>query len=242
MLASAGNDRTVRLWETVTGEPRERFTGHSDQVLSLACAGDGRRLVSGGLDATALVWGLYPPPADGTTGRPALTGPTLEALWADLAAADAGPAYRAVSALVAGPERALPFLREHLHPASVEEGRKIARLIDDLDSDDFAAREQATEELGRLGETAALALRAALARRTSPELRRRGLRLLERLDGKPTPERLRQTRALEVLEQVGNTEARQILKGLADGAANAWLTEEAKAVLDRLSRRIPPAP
>jgi len=44
-------------------------------------------------------------------------------------------------------------------------------------------------------------------------------------------------RALEVLEQVGTPEARQVLTTLATGAPHARLTREAKAALDRLSKR-----
>jgi hypothetical protein len=46
----------------------------------------------------------------------------------------------------------------------------------------------------------------------------------------------RQSRALEVLEHIGNPESRRVLLALAQGAPHARLTKEAKAALDRLER------
>ena len=51
------------------------------------------------------------------------------------------------------------------------------------------------------------------------------------------PERLRMLRALEALERIGTPEARQLLHQLGQGAPEAWLTREAKAGLQRLTRR-----
>jgi hypothetical protein len=43
-------------------------------------------------------------------------------------------------------------------------------------------------------------------------------------------------------EQIGTSEAQQILRKLADGAAEAWQTREAKVSLQRLARRPGGAP
>ena len=53
------------------------------------------------------------------------------------------------------------------------------------------------------------------------------------------PERLREWRALEVLEQIGTPEARAVLKALAEGAPAARLTQGAKVALERLAKRLP---
>jgi hypothetical protein len=52
-----------------------------------------------------------------------------------------------------------------------------------------------------------------------------------------TPDALRQLRAIQVLEQIGSPEARQILVALAQGAPAAPATRDAAAALARLDRR-----
>jgi WD40 repeat protein len=56
LLASAGEDRVIRLWDVQTGELRGTLTGHTDRIPALAWHPDGRRLVSAGWDTTARVW------------------------------------------------------------------------------------------------------------------------------------------------------------------------------------------
>jgi WD40 repeat protein len=65
-LASAGDDKVIRLWDTATGESRGTWFGHGKPgVASLAFTPDGSRLISGGQDATVQWWNV----ADGTTER-----------------------------------------------------------------------------------------------------------------------------------------------------------------------------
>jgi hypothetical protein len=60
-------------------------------------------------------------------------------------------------------------------------------------------------------------------------------RLLENLQPK-SPERLREYRALELLEHWHTPEARQLLTELAQGVPEAHFTQEAEASLKRLAR------
>jgi hypothetical protein len=133
------------------------------------------------------------------------------------------------------------FLGERLKGVPAPDERRIARLIADLD-DSFARREKAYRELVSLGARGAPALRRALQGQASVEVRRRVERLLERLGSSteaPPPELVR-LRVVEALEANGTTEARKLLAELAAGPAASPLTREAKASLERLSRR-PPA-
>ncbi len=59
----------------------------------------------------------------------------------------------------------------------------------------------------------------------------------EPLDELPDSERLRQGRVLEVVEWIGDDQAKSLLKHFAEGAPNAWLTKEAKTSLERLAMR-----
>ncbi|MFE9678686.1 TIR domain-containing protein [Streptomyces sp. NPDC006259] len=81
LLATAGDDRTVRLWDARTGEPAAVLTGHTGRVLAVAFHPDGSLLASGGEDGTVRLWDL---PEDGPAAlRATLVG--LPGGWAALA-------------------------------------------------------------------------------------------------------------------------------------------------------------
>jgi WD40 repeat protein len=228
-------DWLVHVWDLAGGREVGSLSGHLGDVKALAFSPDGRSLASGSADGTTLVWDMTAP---ALRRWPRWAGNTLtdpEALWAGLADADGARAYRAVWQLVATPRQAVPFLRERLRPVRAPDPRRVARLVADLDSDQFDVREKATEELAGLGELAVPALRHALKGTPTPEARRRIERLLEQLgEGATSPARLRALRASAVLERIGTPEARRLLTELAQGAEEARLTREAKASLQRL--------
>ncbi|WP_263354546.1 WD40 domain-containing protein [Acidicapsa acidisoli] len=61
-LASASNDKTLKLWDVANGREVRTLSGHSDSVTSVVFSPDGRLLASGSADMTVKVW-------DVTTGR-----------------------------------------------------------------------------------------------------------------------------------------------------------------------------
>ncbi len=228
LATSSYNDPSIRLWEVASGQERLSLAGGVGGSPYLAFTPDGRTLISGGMDTTALVWDLAPP-------EPAMKD--LDHLWSDLADGDASRAYRAVWALTAAPG-AVDFLKAHLKPASGAEAKEIHRLIADLDSDDFEARERASKDLAGTGQAARDGLLDALAGKPSPEAERRIRELLRAMRLHPWPpsdEELREPRAVEVLERGGTAEGRQVLETLAAGGESP-LTREAKAALARIGR------
>jgi hypothetical protein len=68
-------------------------------------------------------------------------------------------------------------------------------------------------------------------------LRQRIERLLEKLFV-PTPGQMRDLRAVELLELVNGSDARQVLVALAGGLRSARLAQAAKGALDRLTKRM----
>jgi RNA polymerase sigma factor (sigma-70 family) len=228
-------DSVLHLVETATGRERHRLLGHKGDSQALAFSADGKVLVSGSGDTTALVWDL----SVRADPRPA-TAAELKTFWAELAGADASLAYRAIRKLAASPSSAIPFMRERLHSIPVVSDKQLARLVTDLDSDDFTVRQKSTAELEKLGKLALPAYRQALQGKPSLEARRRLEDLLDKAQRDwwgQSGERLRSLRAVEALELAGTEPARELLKTLAAGAEGARLTAEAKQALERLANR-----
>jgi WD40 repeat protein len=163
--------------------------------------------------------------------------PNVEALWADLAATDAAKAYRAVWKLALTPDKAVPFLKTRLQPASGNR-KEIDKLVRDLGSETFAVRDKAIAEVERLADAAEESLKQALLDNPGLESRRRIEMLLSRLpDPAGSPTLVRQERALEALELAGTPEALEVVKRLAEGNPAARWTHKAKAVHARLVSR-----
>jgi WD40 repeat protein len=238
MLASGGLDRTIRLWELATWKERRRYHGHLGAISKLAFSADGLTLASGSGDTSVLLWSIM----DGDQRQPppdlGLTPQQLEKLWNHLASEDASRAWGAVCALVKSPKQAVPWLKEHLKPPSAADLDRTKRLIADLNSDQFAVRRRAARELEKLGDWAEPAMRKALEKRPSLEVRRRLEQLLEKLE---EPVRaagaMRELRSLEVLEHTDTAEARAVLRSIAEGPPEARLTRAAKATLDQAQKR-----
>jgi WD40 repeat protein len=61
LLASAGRDATVRLWDSATGELLSTLEGHSSAVNCIAFSPDGSTIASGSDDGNVIMWELAQP-------------------------------------------------------------------------------------------------------------------------------------------------------------------------------------
>jgi hypothetical protein len=168
-----------------------------------------------------------------------VTNEEVAQAWSELGAADEVIARRAVWAL-ANSAKSLPLLRDQLPPRPPPDldQAAVARLIADLDSDNFAKREQASAALGKLGPSIEVLLRNARVKTKSAEARRRLGELLAQIEApRGVPETVRLGRAVEVLEYAGTPEAVRFLRELATKEPDTDLARAAKAAVERLDAR-----
>jgi hypothetical protein len=228
-LAEAHPSGAVLLRDVLTGKVVRELPSTKIPVRHMAFSPDGRRLVTAGEDTYALLWDVAPKPKP----KP-LEKAEAGRLWEDLGG-DAATAWRAVARLAEAPAEAAALLRGRVRPVAAD---GLARLLADLDSKQFAARENAARELAELGRDVEPALREAMGDKgTSLEKRRRLERLLADAAGPFPAETLRALRAVAVLEHLATPAAREVLRSLAGGAPAARRTQEARAALARLAPR-----
>jgi hypothetical protein len=241
-LCEAASRQSVLTFSGYEGDwnPVDFFPtrGVATAIHALAFSPDGTWIAAGTKDGRVRLWRF----ADLVFGsdKPRKIRPQdLDAVWDDLASPNPIAGCRAIVNLVSTADAALRYCKPRLTPTPRFDADRVARLVAQLDDDDFAVRESATEELGKYSESVRPVLREAQrGGRLSVEAAGRARRLLERLDGaEPSPDRLRETRVVQALEWMATAEARAHLTVLARGQPGSPLTEEATQALARLARR-----
>jgi WD40 repeat protein len=236
-LATTATDGTLRFWDTGSGKvlaERKSLAGNS---RLLAFAPDGKTLAAAGADAGALLWEVPGPTAEGRLVVAEAPAGAVAELWKDISGEDPARAWQAILKLAASPKEAVPFLQKQLKPTAAPDAKQIAKLIADLDSEQFQEREDATEALARAGPVAEEAVRKALGNKPSAEVKTRLELILSKMAGSlgPNMDVVRATRAVEVLEKIGTSEARKVLEEVAAGDGQATL--EARSAVERLKAR-----
>jgi WD40 repeat protein len=235
LLAQGLADHSISLWDVATGKQVGRLVGHQGPIQTVVFAPDGNTLATGSSDTTALVWDMKEAAKKVQPAVAELPISEVEPRWSELANADAAKSFTAIKLLASSPTSALALLHKNLKPIEPTDAKRVAAWIAGLDSEEFSIREEAREELEKQGELAISALRTALAGKPSEEARRH---LEELLDKATSPavsgERLRQLRAVEVLERMNTPEAKKLLEDLARGAPGVSQTQAAQAALQRM--------
>jgi hypothetical protein len=235
-LAASGTSETIGVWEIASGKERATFHSNSGCVGVLLFAADGKTLISGHQNGTAFCWDFTGLGPERRHLNKALSVDDLERQWKHLGGSDAHRAFQAIWVLSTTGEQAVTRAIKELKPAKAVDEKLIAQCITDLDNNKSVVSEKAIEELKKAGDQAWPALRFFLANAQSLEAKTRARNLLN-LQYSPDPDRLRLIRTLELLEHIDNKEARTLLETLATGAPNAWQTQEAMRILERMNRK-----
>ncbi len=230
------NTGEIVAFEVATGLLRRTLAGRQGDVPALTVSAAGSRMLSGGRDGTAIVWDTTLAGAAPKRDQP-LTEGDAEKRWEAIGQSNT-EAFTALCELAGAPDRAVPLLRKHLKPApAVPNDAVLDRIFTDLGSDEPATRERATKELAEYGESAVPGVQARLEGKPTAESRARALAFLKSFEkGTLSAVRLRQLRAVELLEGLGTPAARKFLAELAAGASGVPLTIDAAAALKRLGQ------
>jgi WD40 repeat protein len=220
----------IKLIEVVTGRERLTLPPEAGAMDCMCFSADGQHFVTGSRSGQVLVWTLGPLNDPGGKFEAA-------ALWHDLTNADGISAFASLRRLIARPAEAVALAQKHLQPATPLSAEAIAKKIRDLDSPIFLTRQKAQDDLTQMGDEIRARLeKAAADKDASIEMKQRVAQIVQRLNAAvPIGDRLRELRAVELLERIGAKEARTVLERLAKGAEGAGLTQEAQAALARLT-------
>jgi hypothetical protein len=242
-LLAATKD-TAQKWYVTNLDTRNHVSWRADDTCNRAAvSGNGAKLLQFDIRDSKLVWeefGVQELDLGVSKTRPGkdLQPVELAALWNQLADSNPRLALNATWALADGGDKVSRFLGGRLQAIRVRPER-TAKLINDLDDEEFSIREAAHQELKRYNKAVEAPLRSAANKPKSLEVRRRLERLLASIDEAvvSSKETLQVLRAIAVLEYIGTVEAKAVLQRLAAGAPLARQTLEARTALARLGSK-----
>jgi WD40 repeat protein len=225
----------VEVWEVATrGLVRALTTGYGG-TSRLCVFPDGSRAASAGAEEAITVWDL-------TFGAAKVEPKAEEILTAinNLASQDAAVGYPAVKTLVAAGPRGADYLGKTLKDIFATE-KKIKEWTEDLGSETFSVRENASKELIAQGSRALPAVQLA-SNSDDPEVRDRAREVMGKLNAKGlylpahglADDALRLFRAVQALEEIGGKDAKTLLETIA--ATGGRPGAEAKAALARMKK------
>jgi WD40 repeat protein len=234
-LAAGDQDGGITVWDLATGDVLGTFDRHDGFVTGLAFSPDGTKLASTAQDGTVLVWEV-------TGKRPGKMSDIevggLDEAFRLLASSEASHAQRGMEFLYRRPLETIKLCGERIAVPTAISADKVAKVIADLDSDDFPVRQVAVKELEAFGGEVIPALRTVAEKSSNPEARKLAAEVIARHEAASLKsDDLRFFRAVELLENIGTPDARALLAKWAGGPAGHRMSNEAIAAISRLKSR-----
>jgi WD40 repeat protein len=232
-IAAGGANGTVHLWSVPGGRKLATLKGHAGAVVALAFSPTGRMLASSCTDTTIKVWDAHR-----TLKLPQTkcAAAELVRLFKDLRSDNEIKGSRAVLALLASSDQALPVLKTLLPQGQKPNIALVDKFIGELADIRFKVRDNARKELAAMGQSIRPELQRWLKKKLDLEAQLRVEQLLARLlEEKLQPDqRILTKRAVVLLERVGTPEAIGILEGLLYGMPVDEIIADARAALARM--------
>jgi hypothetical protein len=239
MTADSG---ILRVWDLARNRTRRQLTNLHGALNAIALAPDGKSLVTAGADGKALVWNVATRELAKLTTPVKLSDEEMRSLWDELASTNFDKSDAAWRKLATGGDLAVAFLKQQVRPIAVPavDRAKVDKLIGELNSATYAARENATRELIKTGELVIVPLEKFLETSRSPEAQRRASLVLKTVrEPVLTPDRLRVLEAIELLEQLQSASSKKLLQEIADEALIVQIRDEAVQALRRMTEATP---
>jgi hypothetical protein len=158
--------------------------------------------------------------------------------WLALSAEDASEVDRATAKLASAGDAAVPFIREQLKRGANVDAQAIAKLIAQLDHDDFTQRDAASRELRRMGRVTEPLLRRALDAKPSAEAKSRLEAIIAEFQPDPSGQRRgdREAVAVSILGRIGTPAAIDYLGELAGTSPDSPRAADARRALQEFTR------
>jgi WD40 repeat protein len=223
---------SLQLLEGFSGQEIRKFELEMKSGHCLAFAPDGRTLACSKGESTILLWDLTGRQNNARSQVKPPSAKEIDGLWADLAS-DAAKAEPAIWTLVFSPSQSLPVLKRGLK-LSVAPADDVAKLVADLDTKQFASRQKAIASLIEMSLAAESTVNKIMAGGLPLEQQQRLKPFLERC----RLETLRQLRAVDVLDQIGTEQAKELLAALAKSSPSPQVSQFATAALERYAKAV----
>jgi WD40 repeat protein len=236
VISDAYSSHCVDVFESVTMTPCAQLCGHRGRINDVHFFPRSSILLTVSADSTMMQWDLSQLGNDPIHKDASSKFPHW---WADLEKDDA-VGQQAVWNFIRTSPKGLEWIREKLPASKPYPEKELTPLIEGLENKSFRIRNATIKKLAAIGPVIEPRMKELLKENRSSPMNdgvNKVLTEMKQLTMKPYGESLRQIRAVQVLEYIGNEEARKVLENWSKGTSGTFLTEEALRAVNRLREK-----